>query len=267
MEQVIVVGKSGFRRNEFEKLGCKIIDADKGLDLALLKSEVTGKLILLPTGIGNMKTTLFAQMLIKEGVQILNKQRFENPPLMDKDYQYHLMHENGISTVDTMLFAPTRRKYQAVKSHLGNPLIVKPAIGSQGDGVHLIRTYRGYLRAVDRGKRSVVQRYIPNIGDYRVFMTRLGVLGVLFREGAGLVNNASKGATVNSVSALEVPRVINLAKKAFEISGLDYAGVDIIQDKGSGDFYLMEINCNPGWEFLQKFSSKNIAKEILSLFD
>ena len=63
------------------------------------------------------------------------------------------------------------------------------------------------------------------------------------------------------VKAKVDPEAENLALKAVEAMGLEYAGVDILETKRG--FVVLEINGSPGWQNLKKATGIDIAKRII----
>ena len=56
----------------------------------------------------------------------------------------------------------------------------------------------------------------------------------------------------------------NMAVKASEVLGCEYAGVDILPAKG--EHYVIEVNSIPGWRGLQSVTDFCIAKKIVDYF-
>ena len=53
-----------------------------------------------------------------------------------------------------------------------------------------------------------------------------------------------------------------LASESAKVLDLDIAGVDLLFDKDG--YKICEVNSNPGFEGMEKFTNKNIAGEIVS---
>ena len=47
---------------------------------------------------------------------------------------------------------------------------------------------------------------------------------------------------------------------------LDFSAVDMIQNKNTGEYFVLEVNSSPGIEMAEKITGKNIAKQFISEF-
>ena len=76
------------------------------------------------------------------------------------------------------------------------------------------------------------------------------------RRGESWITNRAQGA---NCEFLELNQdLTSLSEAACKILDIDYAGVDLIQDK-DGSLYIIEVNSIPAWYGLQKVVSFNIA--------
>lgn len=129
------------------------------------------------------------------------------------------------------------------------PCIMKATFASHGDDNHLISSLQ---EAVDIQARSpekwfVLQRFVPNDGDFRLLIIGEEVV-VIHRapaEGSHL-NNTSRGGTANLKQADVVPpAIIAGAKRLMEHLQMAIAGADVLADKQTGEFYFLELNAQP----------------------
>lgn len=131
---------------------------------------------------------------------------------------------------------------------LGERFIMKDVYGTKGQNNYLV-TVDEAKQILEEEKNEDInylfQSYIPNDGDYRV-----GVYGgvskfVLKRVSDQLshLNNISAGGRGELLATEDAPeRLLNLAKRAAAASELQFAGVDIIQDKHTKKWYILEVN-------------------------
>jgi ribosomal protein S6--L-glutamate ligase len=78
-------------------------------------------------------------------------------------------------------------------------------------------------------------------------------------------NNYSLGGTAER---LEIPvKAMNIAKKASKAMGFDVSGVDLIKEKGTDNWYVLEVNSAPQFDWEQK-GKKSIAdyRDVLDKF-
>ncbi len=129
---------------------------------------------------------------------------------------------------------------------LGERFIMKDAYGAKGQNNHLVTLSQArQILEKNTDITYLFQAYIPNDGDYRV-----GVYGgipkfVLKRIGdqSSHLNNTSAGGRGELLAAETMPkRLLNLARRAASASELQFAGVDIIQDKYTKKWYILEVN-------------------------
>ena len=156
-----------------------------------------------------------------------------------------------------------------VAKHIGFPAIVKTISGSYGRGVFLAETKKQFhqlLTMAELTKKSyniIIQEFIKDTWgkDLRVLVVNNKVVGCMMRQakdddfranitrgGEGFpyeVNDKIEWLSIESSKALD----------------LDIAGVDLLFDNGG--YKICEVNSNPGFDGMEKFTKKNIAEEIV----
>jgi RimK family alpha-L-glutamate ligase len=105
-----------------------------------------------------------------------------------------------------------------------------------------------------------LQRFVNCSGvgfsDHRVFVINGHAVAAMRRRGKSWLNNVARGASCESVD-LE-PELAELAIKATAALAMDYAGVDIIQDR-DGCYTIIEVNSIPAWKGLESVCDVTIA--------
>jgi len=145
------------------------------------------------------------------------------------------------------------------------PLIAKPYSDSQGFGVTKINNlqdFEAFIRLYNY--QVLVQPYIKNDGDYRVYIVKGEILGIIKRtsnDTSEFRNNISTGAKATNADLPDKVKAwcLNIAK----IMNLDVSGVDVIQDLDSGEFFILEINSNPGHVGFFEATNINPMEEIV----
>jgi tetrahydromethanopterin:alpha-L-glutamate ligase len=103
-----------------------------------------------------------------------------------------------------------------------------------------------------------LQRYVasPAQHDYRVFVIGGKAMYAMSRHSKHWIHNVAQGATCK----LEVltPALKRMAEKAVKAIGLEYAGVDVMQDE-HGQLTVLEVNGVPAWRGLQSVVQDDIA--------
>jgi len=129
------------------------------------------------------------------------------------------------------------------------PCIMKATIGSHGNDNYVVKSFDEVAEIADQDmkKRFVLQRFVPNDGDYRVLIIGDEVL-VISRsavEGSHL-NNTSQGGGATLVDACELPDgVIAQSREIMDAYGMSFAGVDVLIDKETGEYSFLEVNAQP----------------------
>jgi glutathione synthase/RimK-type ligase-like ATP-grasp enzyme len=94
----------------------------------------------------------------------------------------------------------------------------------------------------------LIQDFVPNDGDYRVLVMGGEVKLVIHRKSNddGHLNNTSKGGSANIIDIKDVPQVVlDESIKISELLKREITGVDMIQHKDTGEFFMLEVNNMP----------------------
>lgn len=131
------------------------------------------------------------------------------------------------------------------------PLILKADVGRKGHDNFLVKSKNELRDILEENKDIdfVIQPFIENDGDYRFLVMGSEVRLAFKRSGDKTkthLNNTSSGASVEKLDLESVPKeVISLAKRAAAVDRLSVAGVDLIEDKLSNSWYVLEVNMSP----------------------
>jgi RimK family alpha-L-glutamate ligase len=182
---------------------------------------------------------------------------------VDKYYTSFLLAEEGIRTPRTLVTEDFETAHNACRD-MGD-VVIKPLFGSEGKGMVRVtdeETAYRVLRAWELNRYVYyIQEYLPHRSeDIRAFVIGNKITAAMRRSAEGWKTNYSKGAEVSPV--ILTSEMEELAVRAVQCIGLDYAGVDLIESEGGG-IYIVEINSIPGWRGLQKISGANIAEQII----
>jgi glutathione synthase/RimK-type ligase-like ATP-grasp enzyme len=161
--------------------------------------------------------------------------------------------------------------------HLGQnisedgPFIVKPERSLGGLGQVLIETPRSLESLVSalklwKDERFVIQQFKQKTCEWRFFFCTDQPLkpAVLLKRGEHWQGN--RGHQKEQLVALEqVPKDLkSQAQRAFECSGLSYAGIDILETP-QGEWLFLEVNAVPGFQSFQE-RGQNMAARIVNIF-
>lgn len=193
--------------------------------------------------------------LSKRNVEFIDKAS-KNYSGTSKLYQYIILTDYGLLVPDTIFMYPGKMvtAFDQIRQKLGLPFILKDIVGSKGDYNYLIQNLSDYEKAIktadEAGVRLIAQKFIPNVGDYRVLVFGGQAALVISRarqpEQISHLNNLSKGATAGLRKPEDLPpEVIAMSTSGAKLLGRQIAGVDIVQDKTTGVWYCLEVNNGP----------------------
>lgn len=171
----------------------------------------------------------------------------------DKFKTNSLLNKYGIKTAEFFLCnKETPEELEQVFQQYGT-LVFKPVDGWGGVGITKVDNYdqlsslKPHLDPDDY-KYYYVERYIDYDGtDYRVDLVNgefVGCYGRKAREGDWRTNVTSGGSVILREP---VPEVIELARQAALITGLEIAGVDIVYDRQHEEYLVIEVNGLPAF--------------------
>jgi len=171
----------------------------------------------------------------------------------------------GLPVAPTFITESSLEAYRVTR-RLGN-VVYKPLIGSMGYGSLLMRdadlAYNAYRTLEGIGKPIQLQAYVPNrAGDMRVFVIGREPVAAMGRTAheKGWKTNIAQGG---KAKAIDLPsEIAEMAVRSTEALGLEYAGVDLIENE-SGRVCVLEVNACPSWQALKKIAKLNIAKKIV----
>jgi glutathione synthase/RimK-type ligase-like ATP-grasp enzyme len=147
--------------------------------------------------------------------------------------------------------------YAELKKQYGPVFILKDAFADRGRRNVLVRSAKDFAEAerrLEKSKLVIAQQYIENDGYHRVVVMAREPVQVVYRTATLHEKDAMRDHLNNpagSANATEVdidkadPEMLAMAIRASIAMGRDIAGVDIIQDRQTGQWYIAEANYNP----------------------
>jgi RimK family alpha-L-glutamate ligase len=198
------------------------------------------------------------------GVPVINSPRAIERSV-DKFYTTVLLHEAGLPTPETVVCESGADALAAIRA-MGD-VIVKPLFGSLGHGMVRVSDPDIALRVVRtlEQMRAVfyVQRVVSHAGrDIRAFVVGGRVVGAIERlaPSGDWRSNVSRGGSARPFAL--PPAWEELALRAAQVVGADYAGVDLLPAP-DGDVFVIEVNGIPGWRGLQRATGLDVAGAIV----
>lgn len=163
---------------------------------------------------------------------------------------------NGVAIPDTIMCgAHTIEKALQLHPTFEFPLIIKDIDASKGDNNYLVQDLDELKKVyIDHpALRFMVQRFVPNDGDYRVLVFGDQLGGAIERtpaDNSTHLNNTSQNGNAKWIDATDLPDDVGLlAIKAAKSVRREIAGVDVVRDKISKQLSVFEVNGTPMIDF------------------
>ena len=191
--------------------------------------------------------------------------------MRNKDEQVLFMSHQNIPTIPTYVFRgrPTSEIICDVSESLNTTtFVLKMSRGNKGIGVNYvngIQSLQSFLETFHamKDQKMLIQPFVKHEREWRVFIIKNEIVAVVEKKinAADFRGNADRAKP----KLLKKPQLelSELAIDAFKKSGLDYAGIDIIESLKGNQKFVCEINAIAGFEQIESLSKINIAKEIL----
>ncbi|MET8537666.1 hypothetical protein ABZV67_39410 [Streptomyces sp. NPDC005065] len=171
-----------------------------------------------------------------------------------KLYQLMVLAQEGLP-IPTTLYLPRRLlngSFTDLADRLGLPFILKAMNAGGGRLNFLIETEIDFLRYVEDPVHAKIaflaQQFIPNNGTFRTLVFDRDVPIVMHRcstDGSHLANTEQGGhATLFDVENFETD-VLGMTVRAVELMGCEVAGVNLVQDRHTRQWYLLEVSSSP----------------------
>jgi RimK family alpha-L-glutamate ligase len=163
-----------------------------------------------------------------------------------KSFEIYNLSNNNIPIIPSLISRDRDTiSYFINKYH--QPFITKPINGKKGREIVRHSSLDSILDAIEKSEIPlIIQPMIPNDGDYRVWILKNKVIGVIKRTPSTEDEFRSNISLGGNAQVAKLPDdILELAVKSTQVLDLDIAGVDIIQDINTGKYYIMEVNSAP----------------------
>ena len=146
--------------------------------------------------------------------------------------------------------------YHAINNRLGSPFVLKEIHSDQGKNNYLIaneKDFKYVLQQAPPQEIYLAQKYIDNNGFMRLYVMGKEVVLAIWRATHGHedplkvhLNKPLGGENATQVKLDELPPELRkLAIRSAICMDRQIAGVDLVQDKHSGAWYILEVNNGP----------------------
>lgn len=185
----------------------------------------------------------------------------------NKLLQRRALFESGI-TIPKWAIAFGANGCRAAVKEFGYPLVLKVAFGTKGKGVFFANSSETFFPVVDYlalrdGNPVILEEFIEEASKSHIRAFVVGdqvIASCEFTSPPGDIRtNASYEGTCSHVELTEDEK--SLSVKATQALGLHIGGVDLIRTKKGS--LILEVNANPGFDYLEKVSGVDVAKKIV----
>ncbi|MEF9915425.1 hypothetical protein RJT17_35495 [Streptomyces sp. P5-A9] len=171
-----------------------------------------------------------------------------------KLYQLMLLAQDNLPVPATFYLPRQLLKgsFADLADRLGLPFVLKAMNAGGGRLNFLIETEIDFLRYVEDPAHTKVaflaQQFIPNNGTFRCLVFGRDVPVIMHRcstDGSHLSNTEQSGhATLFDVETFETD-VLGMAVRAVELLGCEIAGVNLVQDRHTRVWHVLEVSSSP----------------------
>jgi RimK family alpha-L-glutamate ligase len=183
---------------------------------------------------------------------------------IDKYRTSALLAEAGVPIPDAFL-AKSLRAQTDWDDNIQQPAVHKPAVGTNGADMEVVEN--GDTPSTDLGGRQAfLQEYVDTgdgrATDIRVYVVDGDIVGAMRRTApvGEWRANVALGADVEDVTHSLDDEARRVALDAVDVLGLDYAGVDLIDD--CGRWCVLEVNATAGFKGLFDATGTSAAPHI-----
>lgn len=144
-----------------------------------------------------------------------------------------------------------KKSYDLLTEKLNLPFILKDIASERGENNHLIKNQAEFNDLLEQSPESlefIAQAFVPNNGDIRLLVFDKNIYTAIGRSGVlgSHLSNTSKGGSAQILDHLSLEsEARTIAIKAAIIMSREVAGVDLIQDKNTNEWFLLEVNNAP----------------------
>lgn len=199
-------------------------------------------------------TAAMARYAKKRGVKVVDESTLHFAP-SSKLYQYVILADGGVPIPASLYMAPSQldASFDSFVSELGLPFVLKGIHASRGAHNYLVRSQADYVKACEaihaEGVFVVGQKFVPNVGDYRILVLGRRIGLIIYRsrsDDSTHLNNTSQGGKARLVELSDLPTAVQTGSIT-AARELDHkvAGVDMVQDSETGEWYCFEVNSGP----------------------
>ncbi|MGZ3809875.1 MAG: ATP-grasp domain-containing protein, partial [Bacteriovorax sp.] len=187
-----------------------------------------------------------------------------------KDEQALFFQREGLFSIDSIIYRGEldENYWEEIKALSKNETyILKMVRGNQGIGVNLLSGAQSLKSLLEtfhamKDQKFLIQPFVEHKKEWRIFVIKNEIMGTIERS---LTKNDFRGNSKRSSGKFvkKIPSMLEAeVLRAASLSGLDYFGADVIENKGQ--FTFLEMNPTPGFLQMEELSGLNIARELIT---
>lgn len=188
----------------------------------------------------------------------------------DKLRSLQLLSKAGVGIPKT-LFSRETDAVDDLIEHIGLPIVIKLASGTQGNGVVLAETKKAAKSVIQafyvNDTSFLIQEYIEEAGgsDIRAFIVGNQVVASMQRQSLDddFRSNIHQGGTGKAIKLTDEEK--KTALRAAKAMGLQICGVDLIRSARGP--LVLEVNSSPGLEGIEEVTGRDIATKIIEYIE
>lgn len=263
----------GFETHLFHYKDIRLEVSGKDLDLKVGDVSLKDFSIVFGRGFWNFQSevSMLAAFCKKNSILLFDPALLYRQTI-SKMYDLMVFKLNGLPVPKT-IFAQGADKESLIRDGILFPIVAKEDKSRQGKDVFLLNDkseLREFLRQINGNKVSGIyqfQEFIPADFDIRVVVLGGKVLGAIerrSRDPSEFRHNISLGGIPKKTQITRQMR--SMAIKASRILNYEFAGVDFITNKESGETYILEVNRSPGFDGFMKATNIDVPLELMKFF-
>ena len=194
--------------------------------------------------------------------------KFRNVPFFDEELSSYISYDKLSDTtrlainripVPAMVCASKetlKKEARTAIEELGTPFVCKEVNADRSRKNYLLQNYdelMDVLNNADTQDIYMLQRFVENNGYIRVLLLSAQIALAIYRHPVDNpdprkqhLNTPAAAPNASLLHGTEMKReAADLARRAARVSRRQVAGIDIIQDKQTGQWYILEVNTSP----------------------
>lgn len=195
------------------------------------------------------------------------------PSTIAKAIEMQKLSEKGVTMPET-IFGSLQYLSQNASKQFGFPFIIKSTTGQKAREVWMIKNKKEmeefekiHLPEQTSGAlRFFAQKFVKSVQRYRLFVLNNQVLAVLVmptKWRKTIIDPNQDPEPVKGMVESPNKQMVMLALQAAKAAGLSIAGVDILEEKDTNKYYVIEANAAPVWKAVSKWANIDVETKIL----